>query len=722
MKLSEKLGTTGTLEHHVVGEFMLGRPVDYPNEHMHHKDGDKKNNLCENLELKAAPEHNSEHMLGELNPMYGIWDGRNPLFGKDVSGSNNPSWRDDIDTDKVVDLRESGMTYRQIAKEIGCSPFTVGRRLAIAKNHRVISVSPAGKATVYNGTVDDTHTYFVMCGEDDAILSANCGEQPLEDFEACNLGSINIANFYLDSDSIVDNDRLDLVIENAVRMLDDVVSASVFPLPAITEKVLENRKIGLGMMGLADLLVLHHIPYGSDEAVEIAAELMEYLNVKAHQYSTHLANERGNFPAHEDSIYLVPKRNAAITTIAPTGTISMLANGTSSGIEPVFAFAYTKKVMDGKKFNYIHPAVQILVEQGRVSYSDLDYLLEHGSFDPESGILEEYPYLVGAMDVSPVDHVRMQAAIQASTDNAVSKTINLPNSATRDEVDAIYRLAYETGCKGTTIYRDGSKSDQVLFTGSKSENVKTYTEADMKPEDLVMIVDKDSGDFEMIVDMLDNPDRYELVPADEYKELVVGCRSCSNSGEVRERPEVLLGLTARGETPCGYVYVTISEDEEGQPFEVFCKLGKSGACAGAVQETMGRLVSQELRSGGDLDRIIKQLRGASCGQHVGFGPNRVTSCIDAIGLILQRYSNGVYHNKVLNLEEEEHDAPVDRPVDLPDESNGMDVNDGPEGLSVSRTPIPVKKRNGACPECGSGAFEHEGGCATCRSCGYSKCA
>jgi ribonucleoside-diphosphate reductase alpha chain len=576
----------------------------------------------------------------------------------------------------------------------------------------------------------DTYPEHIM------VATNPCGEQPLEPYEACNLGSINVANFCDRND--YDYPRLSETVKLAVQMLDDVVSSSRFPMPEITAQVQKNRKIGLGVMGFADSLLTQHIAYGSEQSFIQADRLMSFIQAQARLASQKLGQELGYF-ATVDHLKpgSTPRRNAAITTIAPTGTISMLANGTSSGIEPVFAFTYTKKVMDGKLFNYVHPAIaEQILENEEDKPVWWDEFLATGQF-PEAVKLM-WPHFVGAMDVTAEEHIRMQCMFQDSVDNAVSKTVNLPFEATVKDVNDIYLLAYELGAKGTTIYRDGSKSDQVLFTGSKSENVKVDpTEA--KPldelldefvsdteigrvvvDDIPVMVVRDAESFDTIVEALESPEKYELIPTDEYKHL---CK-CQKSHETRPRPEAMLGLTVKTDTPCGHLYVTISEDEDGAPFEVFCKLGKSGACAGAVQETMGRLISQELRSGGDVTRIIKQLRGASCGQKVGFGPNSVTSCIDAIGLVLQRYANGEFHQQVMEPAcssfevSESVDTPVDKPVDLP--------ADGPGALLVNETAqvaqVKTVRRNGACPECGSGAFEHEGGCAVCRSCGFSKCA
>lgn len=529
---------------------------------------------------------------------------------------------------------------------------------------------------VFIDRINDTSPFDISKYPHHRIEATNpCGEQPLEPFEACNLGSINLKNFVMGHDS-VDYARLAYVTRCATCFLDDVVSSNVFPIPQITDQVNRNRKIGLGVMGWADMLIQLRIPYGSTMSLDLAQRVMSGIQAAAERESHDLATIRGTFPSWAESKFgekSVLMRNATLTTIAPTGTISMLAD-CSSGIEPIFAFAFTKTVMDGTEFKYVHLGLQEALDGDD---EVLQEILETGKLPAH--IVDRYDYLVGAMDVSPEDHVYMQAAFQEHTDNAVSKTVNLPFEATAEDIDNIYKLAYATGCKGITIFRDGCREDQVLTVGTKKSDAQ-------------------------ITDEL-----LESLDSEQSK-----CESCpAMAHETRTRPEVLIGYTFKTDTPCGHLYVTMNVDDEGKPFEVFCKLGKSGACAGAVQETMGRLISQELRSGGDIERIIKQLRGASCGQQVGFGPKRVTSCIDAIGLVLQRYVDGEYTSQLVDDLGDVEQDPIDKPVDLPD------LADGP-GAKLADRPKP-KSNHGACPECG-GPVEHEGGCAVCRVCGFSKCA
>jgi ribonucleoside-diphosphate reductase alpha chain len=517
---------------------------------------------------------------------------------------------------------------------------------------------------VFIDIINDENIFNIAQYPDHIINSTNpCGEQPLEDFEACNLGSINLLNFVSD---YFDLDRLGKTVALATHFLDDVIDSSRFPIEEIQNKVLQNRKIGLGVMGWADTLIAKRIEYGSTESLDLAEHIMSFIRDTALRTSKELARERGSFPTISESLFSGQQvRNATVTTIAPTGTISMLANGVSSGIEPVFSLAFKKNVMGG--IEYIHPGLFELQENNDFD-STLKFVLDNGRLP--ASVVAQYPYLnCTAMTISPEDHVMMQATFQNYTDNAVSKTVNLPNEATVEDIDKIYRLAYELRCKGVTIFRDGSRSEQILNV-SKSDPVL--------------------GELE--------------------KELPVIEKSLSEN-IVKIRPESLWGPTVKVATPCGNLYVTITEDQDGIPLEIFARLGKSGGCATAVMESIGRLGSKWLRSGGDVDELITQLRGVSCGQQCGLGPNRVTSCQDAIGLALERYTDGDYHN-VLRDEEEDKQESLEQDVDH------MLL---PNGIGATKAPNTVVRRNGACPECGS-PIEHEGGCSVCRICGYSKCA
>jgi ribonucleoside-diphosphate reductase alpha chain len=424
------------------------------------------------------------------------------------------------------------------------------------------------------------------------IESTNpCGEQPLLPFEACNLGSINLARFAIATSSgpSLDFEGLKETIWLAVRFLDNTIDQSRYPLPEITRLVQGNRKIGLGVMGFADLLFQLQIPYNSEEALNFAEKLMAFINEEAHAASRHLAEMRGVFPNYENSVFKhrhgCRYRNATVTTIAPTGTLSIIA-GCSSGIEPLFALSFVRNVMDNDQLLEINPCFeQVARQQGFYSSELMSKIARKGSIagiaEIPEGVKRVY---VTAHDVSPEWHVRMQAAFQKYTDNAVSKTVNLPRDASIEDVLNVYNLAHQLGCKGITIYRDGSKENQVLSLAAKSKNTSSFMTA------------------------------------------------------VQERPETLEGFTTKIRTGLGQLYVTVTE-YEGRPFEVFGTIGKSGRSTTAKTEAIGRLVSLALRAGVPVEDIIEQLKGIG-GEHPVFQEGGlVLSIPDAIARVLEkRYS------------------------------------------------------------------------------------
>jgi len=423
------------------------------------------------------------------------------------------------------------------------------------------------------------------------IESTNpCGEQPLLPMEACNLGSINLAKFVKRSGQIaeIDYKALKELVWNSVRVLDNTIDRSKYPLPQIEEMVMGNRKIGLGVMGFADLLYQLGIPYDSEPALEVAEEVMRFIQKESHDASIGLAEERGVFKNFEKSIFKDRKgckyRNATTTTIAPTGTLSIIA-GCSSGVEPLFALSFVRNVMDNDKLVEVNPHFESVARQ-RGFYSDelMSKIVEKGSIrDMEEIPVDVRRVFVTAHDISPEMHVRMQAAFQKYTDNAVSKTVNLPKDATEGDVLKIYDLAYKLGCKGVTIYRDGSKENQVLSFSDK--------------------IRKEDGFMAM----------------------------------VKDRPETLEGFTTKIRTGMGHLYVTVTE-YKGRPFEVFATIGKSGKSTMAKTEAIGRLISLSLRSGVTVDNIIEQVKGIRGEHTVFYNGELVLSIPDAIGQILeQRY-------------------------------------------------------------------------------------
>lgn len=433
-----------------------------------------------------------------------------------------------------------------------------------------------------------------------------CGEQPLLPYEACNLGSINLAKFFVPGkhehrpgfDESIDWEDLRRVIHLGTRFLDNVVDASIFPLPQITEKVRNNRKIGLGLMGWADLLYQLGIPYDSPEATQLGEKVMQFIRDEGRAASKQLARERGPFPTYEQSIFkekdLGPFRNATVTTIAPTGTLSILA-GCSSGIEPLFALSFSRNVMDGEKLVESNPYFeQALRDADSHSSNLMEKVAEKGSIQSFDFLPKEIRRVfVTAMDIDPLWHLRMQAAFQLYTDNAVSKTVNLPHEASIEDIRQVYWQAYEMGCKGVTVYRDGCKSVQVLYTG-------------------------DGGSKEVV----------------ETESKVPG-----ELRAVRNRPDLVYGFTQKVNTGHGKMYVTINE-VDGKPFELFATLGKSGRSTTAKAEAIGRLVSLALRSGISVKEIVNQIKGIGGdapvfqqGKH-----GQIVSIPDAIAWVMeQRY-------------------------------------------------------------------------------------
>ncbi len=423
------------------------------------------------------------------------------------------------------------------------------------------------------------------------IESTNpCGEQPLLPFESCNLGSVNLSKMVLcqDNQPQIDYAKLSQVVKLAVRFLDNVIDVNRYPLPEIAQRTKATRKIGLGLMGFADMLIQLGIPYDSEQATSVAEEVTHFISEEANKASVELAEERGVFPAFKGSIYDMPDgprfRNASRSTIAPTGSLSIIAN-CSSGIEPIFALSYMRHILEGEEFIEANPYFEQAARKGEFYSPELMRELAEGKkLHDIPGIPEEIKRLfVCAHDISPEWHVRMQAAFQKFTDSAVSKTVNFPYEATPEDVTKVYTLAYHEGLKGITIYRDRSREGQVLTVGKK----RGKTEG-------------------------------KLVP--------------------RKRPKVTRGITERVSTGCGYIYITVNFDEQGIA-EVFSTLGKAGGCAAAQLEAISRLISLALRSGVDVNSVAGHLRGIRCPSIAWEQGRAVMSCADAIATVLQKYAN-----------------------------------------------------------------------------------
>lgn len=490
------------------------------------------------------------------------------------------------------------------------------------------------------------------------IESTNpCGEQPLLPYESCNLGSINLANMIEGSD--INWNRLQETVHTAVRFLDNVIDVNRYPLPEIEENTRANRKIGLGVMGFADMLIKLGIPYNSRKALNLAEKLMKFIQDESRKASKKLAEERGTFPNYSGSLWEkknLPLRNATTTTIAPTGSISMIAN-CSSGIEPLFSLVFYKEVMGGERLLYVNDEFEEIARRSEFYSENLMKRIaeNNGSCQNMPEIPEDIRNLfITALDIPYQEHIRMQAVFQKYTDNAVSKTINLPNEATVDQIKNAFILAYKLGCKGITLYRDRSREEQVIRAVKQK---KTITP--------------------------------------------------------RPRPKITRGTTREVRTGCGDLYVTINENEQGEPFEVFAQLGKSGGCAASQTEAIGRLASLALRSGIPWSLVVKQLKGITCDRPWGLGRNKILSCADAVGKAIEM------HIKEKSTRETVSPPPIKKQAPAQSTESQPTTSTEREGEKTSKSL--KEKVMGACPECGSSSIEHEGGCSVCRSCGYSEC-
>jgi len=524
-------------------------------------------------------------------------------------------------------------------------------------------ITSSGEEDVYDVQVPGVNAF-----DANGLFVHNCGEQPLLPYESCNLGSINLSNMV--RNGMVDWDRLGSVSEKAVHFLDNVIDMNRYTLPQIEAMTKANRKIGLGVMGFADLLIQLGVPYNDPEALEIGEKVMAFIQERGRKASKELALKRGSFPNFHSSLLRGrwdTMRNAAVTTIAPAGTISIIA-GASSGIEPIFALAFIRHVLDGKELLEVNPLFEALAKkEGFYSEDMMREIALTGHVQDIPEVPEKIKKLfVTAHDISPEDHIRMQAAFQKHTDNAVSKTVNFPHEATVDDVAKVYQLAYELGCKGVTIYRDRSRIKQVLYKGVVSPNW-----------------DSSEGEEEL---------------------------SVAERGP-RARQDVIHGSTRKIRTGCGNLYVTVNEDEEGSLFEIFNQIGKAGGCAASQSEAIGRLVSLAFRSGVEPEDVIRQLKGISCHTPVWYKEGKILSCADAVAKAIEWH---LQEKRVKPMVDSTTEGKTSKIRALLSNTN---LSDNPE--QTTRNPsIPIFLR-GACPECG-GPLLYEEGCVKC-FCGYSDC-
>ena len=571
--------------------------------------------------------------------------------------------------------------------------------------------------------VDEANRYNPVPHLGEYEATNPCGEQPLLAYDVCNLGSINIGAFALNG--VMNWEDLRRTIHLCTHFLDNVIDANKYPLPEIDDLAKRIRRIGLGVMGFADALVRLGIPYNSAEGVEFGRKLMAFVDEESKVESERLAEQRGTFPEWERSIWgpdataarmngervrpIRRLRNCNLTTVAPTGTISIIA-GCSSGIEPLFAVAFLRNQAGALMPDVNEDFVAVANAGGWYSDDLMTRIAEAGHihFDEVPEAVQRV--FVTAHDVTPEWHIRMQAAFQEYTDSAISKTCNFPEAATEADVREIYELAHQLACKGVTVYRDNSRPMQVLSTGATAKAVEakgTGGPGDRGTERPATSLERELA--ELKGQLAEKEAELERVRRDLH---AVEAENAQRRLK-RSRPDLLRGTTRRIDTPLGTAYVTITEDDKSQPFEVFISLGKAGGSLMSDVEAMGRLISLSLRSGIPMSEIHRQLRGISSDKVIGLGPNKVMSVPDAIGIAIERWmqeKQGVQQDLLGSATKAEA---VVRPITTaPSLGGSQPLAD----YSTARAPDMM----GACPDCGS-QLEFAEGCVKCHVCGFSEC-
>jgi ribonucleoside-diphosphate reductase alpha chain len=545
-----------------------------------------------------------------------------------------------------------------------------------------------------------------------------CGEQPLLAYDVCNLGSINVGYYVVDGQ--MDWNSFATDIHLSTRMLDNIIDANKYPLPEIDALAKRIRRIGLGVMGFADALIRLGIKYDSPEGVAFGKKVMEFLDVEGKKESERLADERGPFPEWAQSIFgpdatcardengariraMQKLRNCNVTTVAPTGTISIIA-GCSSGLEPLFAVAFMRNQAGVMMPDVNEDFVAIARKEGWYSDALMERIAKTGSVVHVEVPKKWQDVFATANNITPEWHIRMQAAFQDHCDSAISKTTNFAHTATKEDVRAIYELAYEMKCKGVTVYRDGSRDGQVLSTGATADAAAKRDGAKEDPSLKRELAEVKGA----MAELTSENDRLKKLLFDAEAENL-------QRRQKRSRPDILRSTAIRKETPLGVMFVHITEDDKGQPFEVFINLGKAGGSAMADAEAMGRMISLALRSGISIQQVHRQLRGISSDRAVGLGPNKVLSVPDAIGLALEdwmRTKQGV-QQELLTTTAEQQAQTQSTPKSMPVVSQGGAQMQF-EAMSGGDAFI------GTCPDCGS-QLEFAEGCVKCHVCGFSEC-
>jgi len=577
-------------------------------------------------------------------------------------------------TDRFMEAVEKGEDYELISPRTGKPVRKISARMVMDK------IAEQACATGEPGLffIDVTNRTNPTPHVAQMEATNPCGEQPLLPYESCNLGSINLEQHLIEHDGRYEIDwkKLEQSIRTSIHFLDNVIDMNRYPIKQIEEITKANRKIGLGVMGFARMLFKLEIPYNSEEGIATARKVMGFIRKIGYDESARLAEKRGTYKFWEGSLHQKRGervRNSYVTTVAPTGTISMIAD-TSGGCEPEFSLIWYKNVMGGDHLPYVLDYfIDVAKREGFWSEDLLEKIIKnHGSvqgIDQVPGYWQRV--FITSHGISPEWHVRMQAAFQEFSDSAVSKTINLPSHATSKEVKEAYMLSYKLGCKGITVYRDGARPDQVMNVGeSKKKEEKKEEKKVATPSESVVT------------------DQPILKPMDQPLRVIAP----------RPRPEVMVGTTTRKRTSCGDLYLTVNQDEKGLPFEAFATMGKAGGCEGSFNEAIGRLISLCLRAGVTPRDIVKQLIGIRCDKPFGLGKEKVLSCSDAVAKIF----NQAFENKV---PEKRYPDPVAQVA---------------QAAVIEEEIVQEKKIAFPCPDCGC-ELEFAEGCEKCHFCGYSRC-
>jgi ribonucleoside-diphosphate reductase alpha chain len=639
-------------------------------------------------------------------------------------------------TRKFMDAVQAGTSYDLIDPHSGKTLGTLDARTVWDK--MILGAWRTGEPGVF--FVDEANRYNPVPHLGSYEATNPCGEQPLLPYDVCNLGSINVG--YYVKDGAMDWQSFKSDIHLSTHFLDNIIDVNKYPLKEIDALSKRIRRIGLGVMGFADALVRLGIPYDSDQGVEFGRKVMEFVDVEAKRESNRLANERGPFPEWAQSIWgpdetcardalgqrirpMQLLRNCNVTTVAPTGTISIIA-GCSSGLEPLFAVAFMRNQAGVMMPDVNEDFVAIAKREGWYSDALMERIAKEGTIAfPE--VPEKWQRVFTTANQIPAEwHIKMQAAFQEHCDSAISKTTNFAHTATVEDVRKIYELAYALHCKGVTVYRDGSRDNQVLSTGA-TEKAKEERDAGrgvrgaekQRIAELTGTLAERDAEIERLKKQL-----YDV----ESENLQRRAK--------RARPGKLRGTTIRKETPLGTMFVNITEDDKGQPFEVFLTLGKAGGSAMADAEAMGRLISLALRSGIPLMEIHKQLRGISSDRAVGLGPSKVLSAPDAVGIALEEW----WRDRISGVQQEIPLGPggvprisqeVQQVTDDQLSGVGSTPPSGVSGLSggggaSGQAEMELSGYDsgqafmGTCPDCGS-QLEYAEGCVKCHVCGFSEC-